>query len=339
MRAALTFVLVVLAVIALALVGGWFALQRPDIPFATLQEKYGAAADRMLDMPSGERVRYRDQGDRNRPPLVLVHGYAASLDTWEPWVARLGERYRLISLDLPGHGLTETPAEYAVSTERYVAVVNAVADAAGLQTFSLAGSSMGGRVAWEYALAHSERLDALILVDAAGWPFAERRGGAPLVFQLLHNPVIGRLLSNLDTTALTRQGLQASFVNQAMVDDAMVNRYVEFSRAPGHRPILRALQLDYGRFATPDLLAGIAKPTLILSGEQDNLVPVAQARRFAAAIPGSELITFPNVGHLPQEEIPDASSEVVANFLARVYRSEPSDEALAAAAAAARPAP
>ena len=118
---------------------------------------------------------------------------------------------------------------------------------------------------------------------------------------------------------------------------AMVTRYVELSRAPGHRAILVQLQ-EYGRsrLATPELLAQITAPTLILSGEQDNLVPVQHARQFAQAIPGSELVTFPNVGHIPQEEAPDESARVVADFLGRVYRSEPSPEAASAAAQAAQ---
>ena len=161
-------VLAALAVIAVA--GGYLVLRRADIPYDVLERHYGNAQSRYVDLPGGVHMHYRDQGLRTGPTVLLIHGYSASLHAWEPWVAALGDRYRLVSIDLPGHGLTRAPADYRPSIERYVGAVAAFVDVQRLERFAIAGSSMGGNVAWEYVLAHPQGVAALILVDAAGWP-------------------------------------------------------------------------------------------------------------------------------------------------------------------------
>jgi pimeloyl-ACP methyl ester carboxylesterase len=298
-------------------VGGYFALRRGDVPYASLEQSYANAKSRYAELPGGVRMHYRDQGSRTGPALLLVHGYSASLHAWEPWVERLGDRYRMISIDLPGHGLTSAPSNYQASIEQYVRDVEAFAQTQGLSRFTLVGSSMGGHVAWEYALAHPDRLDALALVDASGWPDA--RGSNPaLIFTLLRNPIARPILRDLDNTSLVQQGLRAAFADPNSVDDAMVRRYVQMARAPGHRDILIQMSDTSGRRpASRERLAQIRAPTLILHGERDNLVPVQHGRMFAAAIPGSELIIWPDEGHVPMEEHPDRSAEAASNFLSR----------------------
>jgi pimeloyl-ACP methyl ester carboxylesterase len=241
----------------------------------------------------------------------------------------------VISIDLPGHGLTRAPAGYQASIEAFRDVVQEFADAMQLRSFAVAGNSMGGNVAWEYALAHPERVDALVLVDSSGWPpvaAGEDDGDGPLIFKLLRNPVLGPLLRDLDNSQLARQGLEASFYNAALVDDAMVDRYVSLARAPGHRDILLQITLGFRErnYATPERLAPLANErVLIMFGDTDRLVPTGDGERFQQAIAGSELIIFEQAGHIPQEETPDESATAGREFLHTVY--EPS--ALAATTA------
>lgn len=316
-----------LALIGLvAVVGtiGYFTLKRDDIPYATLAAQYESGASRYADLPSGVRMHYRDEGDPNAPVLLLIHGFSASLHTWEPWVQRLATGadrigdYRVISIDLPGHGLTRAPAGYQASMEAFRDAVAELVRLQGLTRFALAGSSMGGNVAWEYALAHPDQVSALILVDSSGWrEVREDLENEPPVFALLRNPVLGPMLINLDNTALVRQGLEASFVDTALVTDAMVERYVDLSRAPGHREILLSLTLGFRErnYASAERLAALQMPVLILTGDQDRLVPPEHAQQFNDAIPGSRLVSFANIGHIPQEETPDASAMAVHEFL------------------------
>ena len=117
----------------------------------------------------------------------------------------------------------------------------------GLPKFVLVGNSMGGGVAWNYALKHPDRLQGLVLVDAAGWPQqrADGRDG-PFIFKVLRNPVGRFLIGDLDTTAMTRAGLKDAFApTPEMVDEAMVARYVEMSRARWQQ-LRETLQLQTG---------------------------------------------------------------------------------------------
>jgi pimeloyl-ACP methyl ester carboxylesterase len=229
-----------------------------------------------------------------------------------------------VTIDLPGHGLTRAPAGYHASIEQYVAEVEAFARAQRLARFTVVGSSMGGNVAWEYALAHPERVEALVLVDASGWPDAGAGAHGSLVFTLLRVPGLRPILRDLDSTRLVRQGLEAAFVDPRLVDEAMVRRYSELARAPGHRDILVDMGDRHARQqATNERLAALRVPTLILQGEQDRLVPPADARRFAAAIAGSHLVLWPDEGHLPMEEHPDRSAEAIAKFLAPAHGRNP----------------
>ncbi len=312
--------LVLVGLAAVVAVGAYLALKRPDIPYETLAARYESSASRYLDLPDGVRMHYRDQGAHGRPTLLLLHGFSASLETWEPWVERLGDSYRLVSIDLPGHGLTRAPAGYQASIEAFRDEVEAFAEAYDLDRFTLVGNSMGGNVAWEYALAHPERVEALVLVAASGWP--ETREGLaedPPIFQALRNPVIGPLIRDLDNTALAKQGLEASFADPSLVDAPMLARYINLSRAPGHRDIMLQMTLGFRErhFATPERLAALDLPVLILRGTEDRLVSPADADKFKAAIPGAELVTFERIGHIPQEEAPDASAEAVRDFLQR----------------------
>src|SRR5262249_2126657 len=156
-------------------VGAFFALKRDDIPYATLAAKYETAASRYIDLPGGIHMHYRDQGAAQPtngaavPTILLIHGFSASVQTWDACALKLREQYSVVSVDLPGHGLTQAPAGYRASIENFRDAVYDFTQAMHLTRFAIAGNSMGGNVAWEYALAHPAQLDALILVDSAGW--------------------------------------------------------------------------------------------------------------------------------------------------------------------------
>ncbi|MEJ0058603.1 MAG: alpha/beta fold hydrolase [Terricaulis sp.] len=300
------------------LIGGYFTLRRADIPYDTLAAKYETPASLYAELPSGIRMHYRDQGARNGAAILLLHGFSASLHTWEPWVRELGGEYRVISVDLPGHGLTGAPQNYAASVESFRDAIGEFTHTIGLEHFALAGNSLGGNVAWEYALAHPDQVNALILVDASGWP--ESRAALqsePPVFRLLRNPVLAPLLRDLDNTRLVRSGLESAFVDQSLIEDAMVARYSELSRAPGHRDILLQMTLGFRsrNFATPERLAALRMPTLIMLGTEDRVVPIENAQLFGNAIAGSHIVRFENVGHLPQEEAAEESAATAHEFL------------------------
>lgn len=310
-----------LAAIVILFGGAVAFMWRGDIPYATLDKTYANPASKFIDMSGGVEAHYRDEGNPNGKPIVLIHGFSSSVQTWEKWVGLLGGEYRLISVDLPGHGLTRTPKGYAPTIEGYADFVDAFMEKLSLQKATIVGSSMGGGTAWMLALRHPGRVENLVLVGASGWP--EEGADAskePAVFKLLRTPVVGPMLMNLDNTRLVRGGLEASFVNKSLVDDAMVARYTDLARAPNHRAVLLAISVgrDNRAVATPEGLAAITAPTLILHGEQDNLVPVSAAPKFEQAIRGAHAIIYQDVGHIPQEEIPERSAADLRAFLHRL---------------------
>ncbi len=303
-----------LGVVVLAGLVGWLLLRGPDIPYEKLEAKYATKASHYADLPGGVRLHYKDEGKADGPLLLLVHGFGDSHFSWDGWVARLGDRYRIITVDLPGHGLTRAPDGYVASADGFADLIDALAAKENLPKFAIAGNSMGGGVAWQVAVRHPDRVDALILADAAGWP-ASTLKKPPLAFKLLQYSWGRAFLRSIDNTPLIRSGLRGEVGDPAVITEPFIARWAELQRAPGHRAILMSIQPGKHSQATKDVLATIKVPTLVLWGEIDPLIEVAGAHRFAAAIPGAKLIVYPKVGHLPQVEIPQRSADDVATFL------------------------
>ncbi|MEL6661633.1 MAG: alpha/beta fold hydrolase [Pseudomonadota bacterium] len=285
---------------------GWLSLRRPDIPFDTLETAYASPASRYLVTGEAEKIHYRDQGNPDGDVLVMVHGFSASLHTWEPWVRELGEEYRIITLDLPGHGLTRGFETEDYDAQGFGEAISHVVDALDVDSFTLIGSSMGGYASWNYALSRPAQVDRLVLVASAGWPPSEdEQEDTPFVFRALDNGLVRAVVKDLDNSAMIRSGLEASFADQEMVTEDMIQRYSALNRAPGHRDAILHIisSRDDRNFATPRALQTLTMPTLVMHGTLDNLVPFSHGESFAAVIPGAELVAYDGVGHIPQEEI------------------------------------
>jgi len=306
---------IIVGVILMLLVAAWLRLRGPDIPYATLEAKYADGDSHFVDLSGGIHLHYREQGDPSLPLLVLLHGFGDSYTTWEGWERDLEGHFHIISPDFPGHGLTRAPADYELSGTGLADLIDALAARLALPKFALAGNSMGGGVAWEFAVRHPQRLSALILVDAAGFPNDGPPPAVPLAFRILQYRLGRAFLRNIDNKPLIDQGLKTDVVDKSLITPALVDRWAEFQRAPGHRAILMSFHPTAFGQASAAVLHDIGVPTLILHGAEDPLIEPAAARKFAAAIPGAQLILYPQVGHLPQIEIPQRSAADVAAFL------------------------
>jgi pimeloyl-ACP methyl ester carboxylesterase len=306
---------IIATILIVVMVGAWLKLRGPDIPFQTLEARYAGADSHFVDLPGGYRVHYRDDGDPSLPLLVLLHGFGDSFMTWEGWVGELKSRFHIISLDFPGHGLTRAPQGSRLNAEGLADFVDAFAATLALPKFAVAGNSMGGGAAWQLAVRHPQRLDALILVDAAGFANDKPPSDVPLAFKILRYPIGRAVLSKIDNRPLIENGLKTDVFDKSLITPALVDRFAEFQRAPGHRAILMSIDMGAPARPTAELVSTIKVPTLILWGENDPLIEPAAAKKFAAAIPGAKLITYPNTGHLPQIEIPQRSAADAADFL------------------------
>jgi pimeloyl-ACP methyl ester carboxylesterase len=306
---------IILGTLLVLLAAAWLMLRGPDIPYQTLEAKYTDDSSRFVDLPGGFHVHYQDDGEAGKPLLVLLHGFGDSYTSWEGWVSVLESRFHLISVDFPGHGLTRAPAGYRLSGAGLADFVDEFAARLDLPKFAVAGNSMGGGAAWQLAVRHPQRISALILVDAAGFPNDKPPGKVPVAFKLLQYPLGRAFLRNIDNRPFISTGLKIDVVDKTLITPALVDRWAEFQRAPGHRAILMSVNVGAMENASAAVLSGISVPTLILHGESDVLIEPASAAKFAAAIPGAKLVTYPRVGHLPQIEIPQRSAADVAEFL------------------------
>jgi pimeloyl-ACP methyl ester carboxylesterase len=306
---------IVLGALLVALALAWLKFRGPDIPYQVLEEKFCNDASRFVDLPGGFHVHYQDEGHPSLPLIVLLHGFGDSYTSWDGWVRELGGQYRIIRLDFPGHGLTRAPADYLLRGDALADFVDAFAAKLDLPQFAVAGNSMGGSVAWQLALRHPDRVNALILLDAAGFPNEKPPADLPLAFRILKFRLGRVLLRNIDNRPLIDAGLKTDVYDQSVITPAFVDRWAEFQRAPGHRAILMSIDQASMNNAEAPILQYIRAPTLVVNGESDVLVEPASARKLAAAIPGAKLIVYPQVGHLPQIEIPQRSAADAATFL------------------------
>jgi len=294
------------------------ALSRaPDRPVETLVARWAPAPSDFIEV-KGQLVHLRDEGLRGDPvPMVLLHGTGASLHTWEGWVAALKARRRVISLDLPGFGLTGPfGGSYARDDYRgdtYARFVFDVLDAIGVQRAVVGGNSLGGEIAWRMATLAPQRVDRLILVDATGYDLAPE--SVPLGFRIARIPVLNRLGEHLLPRALVAASVHSVYGDPSHVTDALVDRYFELTLREGNRRALslRLQQLEPGVDAAR--IKTIRQPTLVLWGERDRLIVPADARRFAGDIAGAKLLTFADLGHVPQEEDPQRTLRPVLEFL------------------------
>ena len=314
MRIIIRLIAALLSFLILALAGFIVAYWAPDLPVDSLKARWAPPPSTFIAV-EGMQIHIRDEGPRNDPtPLVLIHGTSASLHTWDGWVAGISKQRRVIRFDLPGFGLTGPAPDNDYSLQRYARFVAATLDALKLERVVLGGNSLGGQIAWATALTYPERIERLVLVDAAGYPF--RSESVPIGFRIARMPGLSRLMESILPRTMIESSVKNVYGNPAAVTPELVDRYYDLARREGNRRALvrRFQQNKPGELA--DRIPTLRLPVLILWGARDHLVPLENGRRFNRDIPGSQLKVFDDLGHVPQEEDPERTAEAVANFIA-----------------------
>lgn len=308
-KLSLAVVLLLLGAIGAAVALSW----APDRSVAELQSRWAPAPSQFIDI-DGMQVHLRDQGPRDDPaPIVLLHGTSASLHTWEGWVAALQGKRRVISLDLPAFGLTGPFPDGNYRIDHYSRFLAAVLDRLQVPRVMVAGNSFGGHLAWRFAADYPQRVERLVLVDAAGYP--RNATSVPIAFRLAQVPALAPVMNKL----LPRQMVEASVRNvygdPAKVSDELVERYYALSLRAGNRAALskRFAQSEPGKDASR--IATLKVPTLIIWGGRDGLIPPDNGEHFKRDIVGSQLVVFDDLGHVPHEEDAARTVAVLERFL------------------------
>ena len=262
----------------------------------------------------GVRVHYQEAGDEHAPAMVLIHGFASSTLVWSKVFLNIDDAgYRVIALDMLGYGYSAKPrnGEYTIAGQAKLLV--RLLDHLGISRAIFVGSSYGGAVAATCALDYPDRVEKLILVGAVN-------NNRPLAFTLMRlfgSPVFGDVVSPLliGSRRLLRRRMKRVYDEHSWVlDEQRVDaRHLPLRAASTHRAIIRTVRgWDAERISSDAHL--ITQPTLLLWGESDREIPLADGERLHEEIPGSRLVVFVNCGHLPHEEYPEAFTNVVTDF-------------------------
>jgi pimeloyl-ACP methyl ester carboxylesterase len=291
-----------------------FIVCERDRPVKELIPIYANSSSQFMSI-LGMQVHYRDQGvQSDSVPLILLHGMSSSLNTWDSVVFYLANHRRVISLDLPGFGLTGPSPENMYNFDYYNKFIDSFTRRLQLAKFTLVGNSMGGSIAWNYALFNPAVVDKLVLIDAAGYP--KRGESGSLGFKIASTPVINNILLFATPKALVRKSLETIYFDQSRVTDAQVERFHDMAIREGNRAA--ALLIFKGSFGTSQFkgkIKEIKTPTLVLWGDKDNLISVENAYQFNQDIKGSKLEVYPNVGHVPMEEVPERVAKSILDFI------------------------
>lgn len=316
-------IICILLGIAIVFGGVWFYFYVPDVPVEVLNKKYDVKPSDYIEI-DGLNVHYKIEGlATDSIPIVLLHGTGSSLYTWNGWTKLLQDNHKIIRLDLPGFGLTgpHPTGDYRLQT--YLAFIQSFLSELGIKKCILVGNSLGGEIAWRYALNFPNQVEKLILIGAAGYP-TEVEYVPPISYMLLRLPVIRELVKKITPPKVIRGSLEFLYGQPELVTKELVELYFDMTIREGNREALTERMESIARPAPYQQIPFIETPTLILWGEKDQLIPVENAERFQRDLPNSTLVTFPEAGHMPMEEIPEKSVSAVKQFLSTPPQKLPS---------------
>jgi len=286
-----------------------YGLWAPDLTLSELKHRYGSDSLQAVQV-DGLTIHYKDTGPNDAPVVLLLHGFGSSLQTWDVWAAQLETQYRVIRLDLPGFGLTGPSPLHDYSEASDVATLTHFVDKLGVSGFSVIGHSMGVKMAWGLAAAEPDRVKALVLMAPDGFPEAKDIGSKPYAM-----PSIMGVIKFSLPKFLVRKSIEPAFFDANALSDSLVDRYYDMLRAPGVRAAI--LERSNQTIYTDPVprLKKITAPTLLVWGEQDQMIPSSNAQSYAHVLSTSKTVLLPNLGHLVQEEQPQIALAHVVEFL------------------------
>ena len=286
-----------------------FLLWTPDRDRASLEAQYLQSPADMVQV-HGQRLHVRDTGPKDAPAILMIHGFGASLHTWEPWAQALSRTYRVVRFDLPGSGLSDPDPQGDYRDARTMDLLLALLDQRGIARAHVIGHSIGGRMAWTFAAQHPQRVERLVLLAPDGFAGPDRAYG-----QQPDVPAVMGLMRHVLPRPLLRMNLAPAYADPDVLSDAMTTQYHDLMRAPGSRQALLS-RLQQTVLVDPvPLLGRIQAPTLLLWGEKDAFIPATNAADYQRALANATLVTLPGVGHVPQEEAVQEGLAAVQKFL------------------------
>ena len=294
-----------------------------DIPKESVIAKHAKGASEFIELKDGSLIHVRDEGNKNGNTLVLIHGSNGSLFNFESMNKFLINDFRVVSLDLPAHGLTGPVNSNNYSFDGFIRVINEVLEIKKINQFFLAGHSMGGRVVWNYTIDYPEKVSGLIIIGSLflanekEYREFQSDNKPPIVFKLFEIPFFRMLLGYITPRIMVSQVAKQMVYDQTIMTDELIDQFHDIILLEGSREAMGyvIVNTDKNIVADPKLLQEINVPTTILHGEEDNVIDVRYNKHFLENIPDINLISYSKVGHMPPMEIPEVLANDIKKFI------------------------
>lgn len=268
-----------------------------------LRQRYTQSGTKFVKI-MGADVHYVDEGSGE--PIVMIHGFASSLHTWNRVADELKREYRVIRLDLPPFGVTgplrsSTGDIETMNLPTYRRFIDTFIQALGIERATFIGNSLGGLISWDYAVRHRKAVERLILIDSAGFPMK-----LPIYIGLFNSALVRVSSPWWLPEAIIKSAVRNVYGDPRKIDAMTLRRYVEFFHGEGTRAAIGKMvpTLDFTEVDT-HVLKTLDVPTLVLWGAKDRWIPPAHAEEFANRIPGAQSVMYAGLGHIPMEEAPE----------------------------------
>ncbi len=258
-------------------------------------------------------VHYRDSGSGE--VVVALHGILDSLHTWEGSAPSISKNFRLIRLDLPGFGLTDESPNNDYSIDFYMNFLNKFLEKLKIKKCSIIGNSLGGLLAWKFAVTFPNKIKKIILLDSAAFPL-EHMGRT---IDLFFNPTLRSIMKNYTPRWAIKKSVKWLYGDPSRASDATLEHYILLSLRKGHREkYFKALKQisSYAQNSHADLKK-ITQPILLIWGKLDNFIPIDHVEKWKKKVPHAEILFYEDAGHMPQLEIPNRVAKDVISYLKR----------------------
>jgi pimeloyl-ACP methyl ester carboxylesterase len=295
-----------------------------SVPRDALRRRYTQSGSSFVRI-MGADVHYVDEGSGDI--IVMIHGFASSLHTWDRVADELKREHRVIRLDLPPFGVTgplrsSSGAIETMNLPTYRRFIDTFLQALSISRATCMGNSLGGLIAWDYAVRHRDAVERLVLIDSAGFPMK-----LPIYIGLFNSALVRVSSPWWLPEVIVKSAVHNVYGDPRKIDAVTLRRYVEFFHGEGTRTAIGKMvpTLDFKDVDT-DVLKTLDVPTLVLWGAKDRWIPTAHAAEFASRIPGAKSVMYPGLGHIPMEEAPERVMADLRAFLGTRGARVPVDE-------------
>ncbi len=278
----------------------------------------GEPKDATFANVAGVRMRYVDHGRAGLPVVVLLHGFASSLDTWNVVMPALEKKgFRVIALDLKGFGWTDRP-EGDYSPEAQAKLVYALLDQRGVESASFVAHSWGSSIALAAAVQQPERVARLALYDA--WVYEEQ---LPTFFHWARADGVGETMFALFYKERPDDKIAQAFYDPKLVTEKLVEEVEAALDRPGTVAAALAAVRGQRYAALQAKYRTVKKPTILLWGREDAVTPLRFGERLSKEMSDAKLVVYPQCGHFPMIEAQAASTADLIAFLEPVLTAAP----------------